>query len=196
MAFDNYSSHLLVFEKLLASFPVNNALEFGMGKYSTPFLAQRCKSLVSVEQESKEWYDKITTEVRSLNWEPVFECDPSIVFDHFDKLGRKFDLIFSDGASQTRCLIANLAMRRSVPFIVLHDAEKIWYYRWNMLDIPESYYRFNFRHMDGAGKVTAILANMGQYAIDKWQVAEHERVVQAYTSPKQPILEIRLDKKQ
>ena len=196
MEFDNYSSHLRVFEKILASFPVNDVLEFGMGKYSTPFFAERCKAVVSIEQESKEWYDKTVAEVKAPNWEPIFEVNPATVFEHFDKQLRRFDLVFSDGVPQTRCLIANLAMRRAVPFVVLHDAEKIWYYRWNLLDIPNNYYRFNFRHRDGAGKVTAILTNTGQDAIEKWDVPEFERVVLAYTGPQQLVLEIKLDKKQ
>jgi hypothetical protein len=196
MEFDNYSSHLRVFETLLKSFHIDYVLEFGMGQYSTPFFAKRCTSVVSVEQESKEWYDKTVAQVQAPNWEPVFECNPGVVFDYFDKHGRKFDLVFSDGVPQTRCQIANLAMRRNVPFVVLHDAEKIWYYRWNLLDIPDNYYRFNFRHCDGAGKVTAILANTGHDTIDKLDVPDHERVVHAYTAPKQPIIEIKLDKKQ
>ncbi|HSV26732.1 MAG TPA: hypothetical protein VLH60_02465, partial [Sedimentisphaerales bacterium] len=83
MEYDDYSSHLRVFEQLLSSFKINDVLEFGMGKYSTPFLTDRCGHLVSVEQESREWYDKTVAAVRSPNWEPFFECNPAAVFEHF-----------------------------------------------------------------------------------------------------------------
>ncbi len=192
MGFDNYSSHLLVFEKLLSSFQIYDVLEFGMGMYSTPFFAKRCGRVVSVEQESQEWYDKTVAAVQSPNWEPFFECNPAAVFDHFDRQNRRFDLVFSDGVPQTRTLIANLAMRRNIPFVVLHDAEKIWYYRWNLLDIPQQYCRFDFQHRQGSGKVTAILANTGCEVIDKWEVPDHDRVIHAYSSPGQPVIAIKL----
>ena len=196
MAIDNYSSHLLVLEKILTSFPVNDVLEFGMGKYSTPFFAARCKSVVSIEQESKEWYEKTAAEVTSSNWEPLFECNPAMVFDHFDKMGRRFDLVFSDGSPATRYLVANQAMRRNVPFVVLHDAEKVWYYRWNLLEIPEQYYRFNFRRREGSPKTTTILSNTGDEVIDKWEITGHDRVLHAYSGPQQPIVEVILTKDQ
>jgi hypothetical protein len=192
MDFDNYRSYLLIFEKLLGSFEVNDVLEFGMGEYSTPFLAQRCRRIVSVEQESRQRYDRTVAAIQSPNWEPFFECNPAAVFEHFDRQKRQFDLVFSDGVPQTRCLIANLAMRKHVPFVVLHDAEKVWHYRWNLLDIPETYYRFNYRHRDSAGKVTTLLTNTGQEEIDKWEIPGCDRVVHAYAGPRQPVLEIKL----
>jgi len=121
--------HLLVFEKLLASFPITYVLEFGMGRYSTPFFVERCRSVVSVEQEDRARYDETVAQVKSARWEPFFECNPATVFEHFEKQSRKFDLVFSDGVPQTRSMIANLAMRKGIPFVVLHDAEKVWDYR-------------------------------------------------------------------
>lgn len=191
METDNYSTHLLVFEKLISSFKVYDVLEFGMGDQSTPFLAKRCGRLVSVEQESQERYDKTVAALDSPNWEPFFECNPATVFEHFERQHRHFDMVFSDGVPQTRSMIANLAMRKNVPFVVLHDAEKVWHYRWHLLDIPENYYRFNFKNLS-ANKVTTVIANTGKEAIEKWDLPGYERVVLAYSSPKQPVLEIKL----
>lgn len=118
MELDNYASHLHIFEKVFATFEIKKVLEFGLGKFSTPFFANHAELVVSVEQESKEWYERIKAQINSANWHPVFQADPQIVFEQFDAKNENFDLVFSDGAAKTRCLAANLAMERNVPVVV------------------------------------------------------------------------------
>jgi hypothetical protein len=195
METDSYSSHLHVFEKLIGDFKIYDVLEFGMGMHSTPFLAKHCGRVVSVEQESQERYDQTVAMVKSPNWEPFFECNPATVFEYFERQNRRFDMVFSDGVPQTRSMIANLAMRKNIPFVVLHDAEMVWHYRWHLLDIPNNYYRFNFKNLQ-ANKVTTIIASTGQAEIEKWDMPGFERVVLAYSSPKQPVLEVKLHNNQ
>ncbi len=190
MTFDNYRSHLSVFEKIHGTFNINRVLEFGLGEYSTPFFVEHCGFVVSIEQESREWYDKIKAKINSLNWHPVFQRDPEAVFQYFNNKDAAFDLVFSDGLAQTRCLVANQAMQRNVPLVVLHDTEKIWYYRWNLLDIPSGYSRFDFRCRTGVHKVTTVLTNHDANIIDQWSIPEHDRILQAYSSPCQPIVQI------
>ena len=189
MEFDSYSSHLAVFEKIFSSFNIESVLEFGMGKYSTVFFAERCKLAVSIEQENQQWYEKLSSEIHSPNFFSVFQENPEAVFQYFDEKGTRFDLVFSDGMTNTRCLVANLAMARNVPMVVLHDAEKIWYYRWNLLNIPADYRRFDFRGKQGAKKVTTILTNRDADIVDGWDVPGHERILQTYSSPSQPIIQ-------
>ncbi len=186
---NNYASHLPIFEKVFSTFEIKKVLEFGLGMFSTPFLVKHAELVVSVEQESKEWYEKMKAQVNSANWHPVFQPDPQLVFEQFDANEKKFDLVFSDGAAQTRCLTANKAMERNVPVVVLHDAEKIWHYRWNLLSIPSNYARFNFRHREGANKVTTILVNANQSILEQWDIPGHDRILQAYSSPCQPVFE-------
>ncbi|MHC4618642.1 MAG: hypothetical protein ACYTEQ_12920 [Planctomycetota bacterium] len=190
MEFDNYSSHLFVFEKIFGFFEIRNVLEFGMGKYSTPFFVEHCESVTSVEQESQEWYERMTGEINSPNWHHIFQPDPRVLFEEFDAANQRFDLVFSDGAAQTRSLAANLAMERNVPWVVLHDTEKVWYYRWNLLEIPLNYSRFNFRHRRGCQKVTTILANDHASVLEEWVIAEHDRILLAYSSPSQPVFHL------
>ncbi|MHC4623894.1 MAG: hypothetical protein ACYS4W_08325 [Planctomycetota bacterium] len=190
MEFDNYSSHLFVFERIFEAFEIKSVLEFGMGKYSTTFFAERCESVTSVEQESQEWYERMTGEINLPNWRHVFQPDPRVLFEEFDAANQRFDLVFSDGAAQTRSLAANLAMERNVPWVVLHDAEKVWYYRWNLLEIPFNYKRFNFRHRKGCQKVTTILTNNHASVLEEWVIAEHDRILQAYSSPSQPVFHL------
>jgi len=191
MQSDNRAGHLPIFEKLLASFRIHSVLEFGMGNSSTPFFLERCGIVVSIEQDSQERYDRLTAGQDKPNWEPFFECNPARVFEHFEGRNRQFDLVFCDGAPETRYLVTNLAMRKNIPFIALHDGEEIWRYRWHLLDIPPAYYRFNFRRRSD-GKVTSIIANAGREAIDKWDLPEYDKVIHAYTSPRQPVFEVQL----
>lgn len=190
MEFDNYASHLLVLEKMCDAFPIKRVLEFGVGSYSTPFFARRCQAVTSVEQESREWYERMKAQIKFPNWHCIFEPDPRVVFRHLDADDPKPDMVFSDGAARTRCLVANLALERNVHFVVFHDAEKIWYYRWNLLNIPDNYSRFNFCHRKGVSKVTTILANTHHSDLEHWQIPEHDRILQVYSSPRQPTYQL------
>jgi len=193
MELDNYASHLPIFEKVFATFEIKKALEFGLGDFSTPFLVNHAEVVVSVEQESEEWYERIKARIHSANWYPVFQLDPRVVFEHFDANNQNFDLVFSDGAAETRCLVANLAMERNVPMVILHDTEKVWYYRWNLLSIPANYSRFNFRYRKGANKVTTILTNNNQSILEQWGIPDYNRILQAYSSPSQPVIQLQYD---
>ena len=190
MEFNNYGSHFCVFEKIFENFEVNTVLEFGLGEYSTRFFASHCQAVTSVEQNSKEWYEKIKREVESPKSQFVFEPDPAVVFEQFDANNQKPDLVFSDGSDLTRHTVANLAMKRDIRFVVLHDVEKIWYYCWNLLNIPSNYRRFDFRSREGAGKVTTILANQSADILEKWVVPDHDRILQIYSSPTQPVIQL------
>jgi hypothetical protein len=190
MVFDNYSSHILVFDKIFQTFKVGNVLEFGPGKYSTPFLVNKCQTVTSVEQDSLQWYDQVKSLIHSPNWSIFFQQDPQVIFREADAEGKKFDLVFSDGSEKTRHLVANMAMQRNVPLVVLHDAEKIWYYKWNLLDIPADYCRFDFRHNEGVKKVTTLLVNKHADMIENWVIPEHDRVLHIYTSPNQPVFQM------
>jgi len=186
---DNYASHLPILEKVFATFEIKKALEFGLGQFSTPFLVDHAEVVVSVEQESKEWYERIKAQIHSGNWHPIFQPDPRVVFEHFDANNQHFDLVFSDGAAETRCLVANLAMERNVPMVILHDTEKIWYYKWNLLSIPANYSRFNFCYRKGANKVTTILTNNNQSILEQWEILDYDRILQSYSSPCQPVIQ-------
>lgn len=193
MEFDNYASHLPIFEKVFATFEIKKVLEFGLGKFSTPFFVNHAELVVSVEQESKEWYERMKAQINSPNWHIIFQPDPKLVFEQFDADNQKPDLVFSDGAPKTRCLVANQAMQRNVPVVVLHDAEKVWFYQWNLLCIPANYARFNFRHRKDKNKVTTILVNDYQNILPQLDIPDHDRILQTYSSPSQSVIQLRYD---
>ncbi len=84
-------------------------------------------------------------------------------------------------------------MERNVPIVVLHDSEQVWYYHWNLLSIPANYARFNFCHRKGVNKVTTILTNDKQNIPQQWDIPDHDRILQAYSSPGQPVIQLRYD---
>ncbi len=175
--FNNYSSHLNVLDKIFSSFSINSVLEFGLGMYSTKYFTEHAQYVISVEQESHEWYDKVRAEIKTPSWGPVFQANPIAVFQYFDYKQIGFDLVFSDGAKDTRCMVANMALERKVPFVVLHDAEHIKWYRWDELIIPAGYHQFYFCCKNGHNKTTSIITNKSAELIEGWNVPEHERVV-------------------
>jgi hypothetical protein len=191
MEFDNYGSHICVFEKIFTTFKIKNVLEFGLGSHSTTYFAKRAQLVISVEQERRDWYDKMVARIKLPNWQPVFQADAGAVFRCFDEKNVRFELVFSDGAAHTRCSVANMAMQRNVPLVVLHDAEKVWYYQWNLLRIPVNYRRFDFRCKKSEGKVTTVLTNQNDDLVESWEVDEHERIIQAYSSPTQPVIQFK-----
>jgi hypothetical protein len=190
MAENNYGSHIKLFEAIFGTVNINNVLEFGMGDFSTGFFTDRCGFVVSVEQESMDWYNRLIGKISSNNWKGHFEEDPKVIFEEYSKQGISFDLVFSDGKADTRRQVAELAFDRKIPIVVLHDAEKVWYYHWNLLDIPGEYMRFDFRCMDNELKVTTVLTNRYYQEFRALEVPQHERIFQAYSSPRQPIIQI------
>ena len=190
MKYSTYSSHLAVLEKVFECFKINSTLEFGMGSYSTPFMARQSRTLISVEQESQQWYDKVCKEITGSNFHPIYEPDPKKIFNTFSAADEKFDLVFSDGKADTRCMVANMAMELDVPIVLLHDTDQIWYYKWDRLRIPKKYSRFDFRWRTPNQKMTTVLTTHKSDFVDGWEVAEHDRVLQAYSSPNQPVIRI------
>ena len=92
MEFDNYGSHIYVFEKIFTTFKIKNVLEFGLGSHSTTYFAKRAQLVVSVEQERRDWYDKMVAQVRLPNWQPVFQADAGAVFRYFDEKNIRLSL--------------------------------------------------------------------------------------------------------
>lgn len=190
-----YNSHLSVLEKILTTFEIGNVLEFGLGIFSTPLFVKYAKKVVSIEQMNEKWQEIIKAEIKSANWRSFFQPDPQIVFDCFDNSHSSFDLVFSDGDPITRCIVANLAMKRNVPFVVLHDAEQIWCYRWDLLDIPPHYSRFNYSSLRKVNdrKVTTVLTNKDKGILDQWRISDHDRVLLSYSSENQPVIQFPYD---
>jgi hypothetical protein len=118
---DPYASHLPILEAILRRRGrFKTVLEFGMGFFSTPFFVQNSDYVTSVETESKDWYRTITGQNQSTNLNAILRIGPET--DLFpDLFGRSWDLVFCDGAANTRAAVAEKA-QGSTSVVVCHDS--------------------------------------------------------------------------
>ncbi len=134
-----YGTHLPILDKVV---PENScAVEFGMGHYSTPFFLKRCRTLISIEMQSSEWYRKCLDEYRLLAEENGVTWTTEELIGPWQFLKYRFskspDVAFIDGHGKSRWGCVNLMMTLRVPIIVAHDVDGIRY-RWDLVN-PEGY---------------------------------------------------------
>lgn len=132
-----YDSHLDVLNVVLGICKPKTAIEFGMGKFSTPTLLMYCNFTVSVEMQSEAWYDEVVRYCK-LNgicrgWFPIRHITDNGNIDIFGIFDGAFEFSFVDGHGKTRPDCVNACMNASVPTIVAHDTETNWY-RWDKVN--------------------------------------------------------------
>lgn len=119
-----YSTHLdLLGEIFNFTGPLKNAVEFGMGDYSTGFLLNRNENLISIEMQYDYWYNKmVETFGNYSDWTPVLSIGPNKVFDL--KYPENIDFCFVDGHGDSRPECINFMLDKKCPIIVAHDTER------------------------------------------------------------------------
>ena len=141
-----YTTHLPVFEKIFSVKKISKILEFGLGFGSTPFLLDNCDHLTSIEMQSKDWYDKVYSElIHKKNWRSYLALGP-FEFKNIDAINETYDLVFVDGHGDSRPEIINYFFGKCNT-IITHDFETPGY-RWNLIDQPEDYSRFVYTSLD------------------------------------------------
>ena len=100
--------------------------EFGSGG-STLWLAQRVKSLVSVEHVQL-WYDRVRSRIKRLqltNVDLIFQPDrnlyPRTILDYSDQT---FDFIFVDGRSRVKCVEYSMSHVKPRGLLILDNSER------------------------------------------------------------------------
>jgi hypothetical protein len=140
-----FNTHLPVLEWLFSKYEINNVIEFGMGMGSTPFLLDRCKKLVSIEMQSQEWYENISTKFYDRkSFTPLFLEGPDKAVELFDGIN-DIDLVFVDGHKETRWLLTNMAMERS-KIVVTHDTESKLY-EYEKISVPDGWHRADIKDL-------------------------------------------------
>jgi len=158
-----YGTHKSVLEALFDKINIVTCLEIGMGSYSTPLLIWKCKEVHSIEK-NHEWYDKVVKMYGSKrNWYPVL--------DYTDIQYNRFDMIFVDGERFERAAYMNRALEMGVPIVILHDSELVDYYHLNLIDVPDTYARFDFQYT--TGKQTTVFTNEYADIISKLTPTDH-----------------------
>lgn len=120
-----YGSHIEPLLFLFENIIINKAVEYGMGFFSTPLLLDYVKiSLLSIEMQSKEWYDNVVERYSTYTnkWYHCYSEKVTSFLGYPD-----CDLILIDGSSITRSIGVAYAMQRGIENIVLHDTDSTWY---------------------------------------------------------------------
>lgn len=106
--------------------PEHVGFEFGSGG-STLWLAQRVKSLISVEHVQL-WYDRVRSRIKRLqltNVDLIFQPDlnlyPKTILDYPDQT---FDFIFVDGRNRVKCIKYSAPKVAPGGILILDNSER------------------------------------------------------------------------
>ena len=114
-----YASHLPVLKLLYQIKPYDHVLEFGSGMFSTKYFVSICRSIVSLENEKVEWFNKMTEEIGTFHTHFNYKFLPyQESVDWFNSITDKFDFIFVDGGIREQCLNASFGRAST---IAIHD---------------------------------------------------------------------------
>jgi hypothetical protein len=141
MEIDLYSTHLDVLKKIIGIIGKPDlCIEFGSGDYSTSFLIENAKELISIEMQSEEWYNKMVSKFNgNPNWKHFLSVGPN-TYENLDLPTPS--LCFVDGHGDSRPECVNLMILKRCPIIVAHDTERESY-GWDRID-PKDYLKINF----------------------------------------------------
>ena len=115
-------------DNYLREHPDAKVLEFGSGG-STVWLAQRAKSVVSIEHHDA-WYSEVSKTLVNKGLMPVVKYihHPLPYYNVVDDFeADSFDLILVDGRNRKGCLKHSLRLLKSGGILVLDDAQRPYY---------------------------------------------------------------------
>ena len=94
--------------------------EYGSGN-STRFWAERCKKLISVE-DNKEWFDKIKERIPDKVEYCLFE-DKKEYVESIRQFSNDYDVIIIDGSHRYDCTVEALKKLRDDGFVILDNSD-------------------------------------------------------------------------
>jgi len=142
---DPYATHIPVLKAVFNKIEVKKVFELGMGLYSTPFFCDQSESVFSIEQQEKEWFEKVSEECSHFkNWKSYCLLGPEGGFEIM--MGVDFDFGFVDGHVGGRAAGANLMLKKGVSTVVIHDTGLVDYYGLRAVKIPYGYNQYHYRH--------------------------------------------------
>jgi len=131
-------SHMTILRKIFKAIDIDTVLEFGTGLISTPFFIDRCKSVVSVEQQDRRFHQMaqvLHEEYQHLL--PLLLLGPGRGSEWLASADDVYDLVLVDGHSQARYRDVNEAFSHT-EIIVAHDTEDKRY-SWEKIVVPEGW---------------------------------------------------------
>lgn len=147
------TSHMPILFELLSNFKIENVLEFGSGFASTGVFCDKCNSVFTIEMQSSEWYDKVTEKYKKYLDDDILilkyiktesDNDGSDSINIIPK-NKKFDLIFVDGARDSRWNVAQYSHDNNLSDIIIcHDSEEVCY-MYDKIKINEDWERIDLK---------------------------------------------------
>jgi len=139
---DPYSTHLEPIKRIFSYIEKPNlTIEFGMGNYSTDYFIKNSVNTISIEMQSKDWYDNILNKFSQFNnWDAKLLLGP-LTYRNLKTITP--DVSFIDGHGDSRPDCVNDMITINCPVIIAHDTETASY-GWHRVN-PMGYKRFDFK---------------------------------------------------
>lgn len=136
-----YGSHIPVFQTICKYIQIKNAIEFGMGIFSTGFLLDNCEYLTSIEMQENRWCEDMILKFKKYkNWNAFF-IPNELCFNDFNP--KDYDFCLVDGIASTRAVTVNYFMQGGTETIMAHDTESTWY-GWHHVKRAKGYFTQQF----------------------------------------------------
>lgn len=142
---DEYSTHTPILQAILDNKNIASVFEFGCGLYSTILFAKKCKSVISVEMQSKKWHEKMKNKIPK-NVNLLYSPGAYDAIEMFRNMKEDFDLVFVDGHGDSRWKCINEAFLKS-DIIVTHDVETASY-NWHLVNKPNDWYYYEYDRLN------------------------------------------------
>ena len=166
-----YGSHVQPLQFIFEHIKSKNALECGMGDYSTPLLLDNVEKLTSVEMQELDWHEKTKDKYLSDRWTCLLNLSDDLPKDVLDQ---DFDFVLSDGAAYSRPAIVNHFMQKGTETLVGHDTESTWY-GWHHVREDLGYFKYQFT--DIAPYTTVWTKNENLIQAIKKRIESKEKIV-------------------
>jgi len=133
------ATHIPILKRLFAERDIATVLEFGMGEFSTLWLAEHAESVMSIEDNAIGWLPKTIELVKAAGldskWSGVCTADGHVWLAR--QAPRRWDMVFVDGRRNNRPDIINAAFAVT-DLIVAHDTECVAY-EWERVEMPDGW---------------------------------------------------------
>lgn len=135
---DPMGSHIEYLTEIIDKFGVKDVVEFGCGDYSTALFVSKCASVLSIEMQNAEWFEKVMSQYIDVeSFRALYMPGPVEACEYVTTQTPRVDLVFVDGHPE-RWRQVNAAFHVT-DTIVVHDSEASYDYHWDLVNLPRGW---------------------------------------------------------
>lgn len=150
--YQKITSHLPVLIELIFNFKIDDVLEFGSGFASTGLFCKECNRVFTIEMQNEDWYFNVKKKYKSylkdkltLEYIPTEPNDDGTEAIDIIPTNKKYDMIFVDGARDSRWNIIQYSHDNNLSdIIVCHDSEELCY-KYDQVKINKEWKRIDIK---------------------------------------------------